>query len=208
MEKDELNIEETTLAVDLSEATDAVKNGSFEHALSLLKIILKEHPDHIDSLYLAAVSSRYLKKFEASRNYIERLLITVPDMGRAYQELGHLNRDMGDEEQAVVHYRQACELNPALVAGWNFLYQYFVKNNNKPAAEHALEQINKLKSLPSVLLYIDQILNEGRLGMAEAKCRAFLKENPTHTYAMSLLSEIANRLGYFDDAEFLLEKAV
>ena len=25
---------------------------------------------------------------------------------------------------------------------------------------------------------------------------------------MSLLSEIANRLGYFDDAEFLLEKAV
>ena len=88
MEKDELNIEETTLAVDLSEATDAVKNGSFEHALSLLKIILKEHPDHIDSLYLAAVSSRYLKKFEASRNYIERLLVTVPDMGRAYQELG------------------------------------------------------------------------------------------------------------------------
>ena len=52
MEKDELNIEETTLAVDLSEATDAVKNGSFEHALSLLKIILKEHPDHIDSCLL------------------------------------------------------------------------------------------------------------------------------------------------------------
>ena len=86
--------------------------------------------------------------------------------------------------------------------------EYFIKNNNKPAADHALEQINKLKSLPGVLLYIDQILNEGRLGMAEAKCRAFLKENPTHTYAMSLLSDIANRLGYFDDAEFLLEKAV
>ena len=129
-------------------------------------------------------------------------------MGRAYQELGHLNRDMGDEEKAVIHYRQACELNPALMAGWNFLYKYFVKNNNKPAADHAFEQINKLQSLPGVLLYIDQILNEGRLGMAEAKCRAFLKENPTHTYAMSLLAEIANRLGYFDDAEFLLEKAV
>ena len=208
MEKDQLNIDETTLSVDLSEATDAVRDGSFEHALKLLKVILKEHPEHIDSLYLAAVSSRYLKQFEDSKKYIEQLLIIAPDMGRAYQELGHLNRDMGDEEKAVVHYRQACELNPALIAGWNFLYQYFLKNNNKPAADHALEQINKLKSLPGVLLYIDQILNEGRLGMAEAKCRAFLKENPTHTYAMSLLSEIANRLGYFDDAEFLLEKAV
>ncbi|GIS75745.1 MAG: hypothetical protein CM1200mP12_14640 [Gammaproteobacteria bacterium] len=129
-------------------------------------------------------------------------------MGRAYQELGHLNRDMGDEEKAVVHYRQACELNPALLAAWNSLYEYFIKNNNKPAADHALEQINKLQSLPGVLLYVDQILNEGRLGLAETKCRSFLKKNPTHTYAMSLLAEIANRLGYFDDAEFLLEKAV
>ena len=208
MEKDQLNIDETTLSVELSEATDAVRDGSFEHAFNLLKIILKDHPEHIDSLYLAAVSSRYLKQFDNSKKYIEQLLIIAPDMGRAYQELGHLNRDMGDEEKAVMHYRQACELNPALIAGWNFLYQYFIKNNNKPAADHALEQISKLQSLPGVLLYIDQILNEGRLGMAEAKCRAFLKENPTHTYAMSLLSDIANRLGYFDDAEFLLEKAV
>ena len=208
MEKDQLNTDETTLLVDLSEATDAVKEGSFERALDLLKIILKEHPDHIDSLYLAAVASRYLRHFDNSKQYINELLLNAPDMARAYQELGHLNRDMGDEEQAIIHYRQACELNPALMAGWKFLYQYFVKNNNKPAADHALEQINKLQSLPGVLLYIDQILNEGRLGMAEAKCRAFLKENPTHTYAMSLLAEIANRLGYFDDAEFLLEKAV
>ena len=157
MEKDQLNIDETTLAVDLSEATDAVKDGSFEHALNLLKIILKDHPEHIDSLYMAAVSSRYLKQFDDSKNYIEQLLIIAPDMGRAYQELGHLSRDMGDEEQAVVHYRQACELNPALIAGWNFLYQYFIKNNNKPAADHALEQIKKLKSIPGVLLYLSLI---------------------------------------------------
>ena len=208
MEENQLNIDETTLSVDLSEATDAVKEGSFEHALNLLKIILKDHPDHIDSLYLAAVSTRYLKQFDDSKKYIEHLLLNAPDMGRAYQELGHLNRDMGDEEKAITHYRQACELNPALFAAWHSLYKYFIKNQNKPAADHALEQINKLQSLPGALLYIDQILNEGRLGMAEAKCRAFLKENPTHTYAMSLLAEIANRLGYFDDAEFLLEKAV
>ena len=208
MEEDKLNIDETTLSLDLSDATEAVKESRFEDALNLLKIILKDHPDHIDSLYLAAVSTRYLKKFDDSKKYIEHLLFKAPDMGRAFQELGHLNRDMGNEEKAVMHYRQACELNPALLAAWNYLYKYFEKNKNKPAADHAIEQINKLQSLPSVLLYIDQILNEGRLGLAETKCRSFLKENPTHTYAMSLLAEIANRMGYFDDAEFLLEKAV
>ena len=208
MKEEKLNIDETTLAVDLSEATEAVKEARFADASNLLSIVLKDHPENIDVLYLAAVSARYLKKYDDSKKYIEELLMNAPDMGRAYQELGHLNRDMGDEEKAVMHYRQACELNPALTASWNFLYQYFVKNENKPAADHALEQINKLQSLPGVLLYVDQILNEGRLGLAETKCRSFLKKNPTHTYAMSLLAEIANRMGYFDDAEFLLEKAV
>jgi len=208
MKEDQSNVKDPTLSVDLSEATQAVKENRFEDALSLFEIILKDHPDNIDALYLASVSSRYLKKFDESQKYIEHLLLNAPDMGRAYQELGHINRDMKNDEKAVINYRQACELNPALLASWNMLHQYFVKNKNQPAADHAQQQIKKLESLPPALLYIDQILNEGRLGLAERQCRAFLKKNPTHTYAMSLLSEIANRLGYFDDAEFLLEKAV
>ena len=159
-------------------------------------------------MYLAGVCSRYLKKYDESKKYIESLLSYAPDMGRAYQELAHINRDMGNEEKAISNYRQACELNPALLSSWVSLFEYFQKNNNKPASDHAIEQINKLKSLPNILLYIDQIMNEGRLGVAELKCREFLKKNPTHTYAMSQLSEIANRLGHFDDAEILLEKAV
>jgi len=208
MKEDKSYIKDPTLSVDLSEATQAVKENRFEDALSLFEIILQDHPDNIDALYLASVSSRYLKKFDDSQKYIEHLLLNAPDMGRAYQELGHINRDMKNDEKAVINYRQACELNPALLASWKMLYQYFIKNKNQPAADHAQQQIKKLESLPAALLYIDQILNEGRLGLAERQCRAFLKKNPTHTYAMSLLSEIANRLGYFDDAEFLLEKAV
>ncbi len=200
--------DDATLSVDLSEARQAVKESRFKDALDLLEIILESQPDNIDSLYLAAVCSRYLKAFDNAQEYIDGLLVHAPDMGRAYQELGHLNRDMGNEDKGAMHYRQAVELNPALLAPWQILYQYFKKNNNLPAAEHALREFNKLNSLPSVLLYIDQIMHEGRLGIAEKKCRAFLKDNPTHTYAMSILAEIANRLGYFNDAETLLEKAV
>ncbi|MDB4243397.1 sulfotransferase [Gammaproteobacteria bacterium] len=208
MNNNEFNADAASLSVDLSEARQAVKENRFQDAFDLFEIILETDPDHIDSLYLVSVSSRYLKKFDESKKYIERLLFIAPDMGRAYQELGHIHRDMGNLAKAAIHYRQACELNPALLASWNSLYKYFVESKNKPAADHAREQIAKLQSLPPALLYIDQIMNEGRLGIAETQCRAFLKKNPTHTYAMSLLSEIANRLGYFDDAELLLEKAV
>jgi tetratricopeptide (TPR) repeat protein len=194
--------------LDISRATEAIKDIKFVEALGLLESNLAKDPNHIDSLYLAAVCSRYLKNYDDSKKYIERLLIKAPDMGRAYQELGHLNRDMGNGDNAIAHYRQACELNPALLSSWKALYDYFKRNNNKPAADHAFMQMNTLQSIPSILLYISQILNEGKLGIAEEKCREFLKKNPTNTFAMSLLSQIADRLGYFDDAEFLLENAV
>jgi tetratricopeptide (TPR) repeat protein len=194
--------------LDISRATEAVKDTRFVEALGLLESNLAEDPNHIDSLYLAAVCSRYLKNYDDSKKYIESLLSTAPDMGRAYQELGHLNRDTGNQENAIAHYRQACELNPALLSSWKALYDYFRRNKNKPAADHAFMQINTLESIPSILLYISQILNEGKLGIAEEKCREFLKKNPTNTFAMSLLAQIADRLGYFDDAEFLLESAV
>ena len=194
--------------LDITRATEAIKDIRFVEALGLLESNLAKDSNHIDSLYLAAVCSRYLKNYDDSKKYIESLLSKAPDMGRAYQELGHLNRDMGNGENAIAHYRQACELNPALLASWKALYDYFKRNKNKPAADHAFMQMSTLQSIPSILLYISQILNEGKLGIAEEKCREFLKKNPTNTFAMSLLSQIADRLGYFDDAEFLLENAV
>ena len=196
-----------SLQVDINEATQAVRENRFADALKILEISLSKYPDHIDSLYLAAVSARYLKKYQDSKKYIETLLGHAADMGRAYQELGHLNKSIGNENLAIAHYRQATELNPALIGSWQSLHELFKNNDNQLAADHALEQLNKLKTLPNILLYIDQIMNEDRLGVAEIKCREFLKKNPTHTYAMSQLAEIASRLGHYNDAEFLLEKA-
>ena len=199
MDQEKLNIER---------ASKAIRDSRFVEGLSFLESNLSKDPNHKDSLYLAAVCSRYLKNYKDSKEYLNNLLIQAPDMGRAYQELGHLCKAVGENEEAASHYRQACELNPALVASWKSLFNYFNKRNNKAAAEHAHEQIKKLDSLPPILLYISQILNEGRLAIAEQKCREFLKKNPTNVYAMSLLSDIAKKFGYYDDAEILLENAV
>ena len=89
------NSNEATLSVDLSEATQAVKENRFEDAIKLSEIILKDHSDNIDALYLASVSSRYLKNFDESKKFIEQLMGIAPDMGRAYQALGHIYRYQG-----------------------------------------------------------------------------------------------------------------
>ena len=44
MKEDNFNIDEKTLSVDLSDATQAVKDNRFEDAISLLRVILKENP--------------------------------------------------------------------------------------------------------------------------------------------------------------------
>jgi tetratricopeptide (TPR) repeat protein len=186
----------------------AVKEYRFDDALKLIKKNLKKDADHMDSLYLAAVCSRYTKNYKDAENYLRKLLSVAPDMGRAYQELAHLNRDKGNKLQATGYYRQATEHNPALLASWNELYKLAVESKNRGSARHAHEKIEQLKSLPNILLHVNQILNEGNIKEAEKKCREFLKVNPTNTHAMSLLAEIASRLGHLNDSEFLLESAV
>ena len=76
MNTKEINSDDASLSVDLSEARQAVKENRFKDALGLFEIILKEDPNHIDSLYLASVSSRYLKKFDDSKIYLISLYYT------------------------------------------------------------------------------------------------------------------------------------
>ena len=185
-----------------------IKENKFEEAHKYVLLNLRQDSNHIESLYFGSVCARYLKNYQQSNDYLERLLALSPDMGRAYQELGHLSRDRGNLELAAGYYRQACEMNPALISSWQFLYDYYKDIGKKDASNHALEQLENLKSLPNTLLYISQILYEGKLSEAEKMCRDFLKKDPQNTEAMSILSEIASKLGYLEDAEFLLENAV
>ena len=185
-----------------------IKENKFEEAHKYVLLNLRQDSNHIESLYFGSVCTRYLKNYQQSNDYLERLLALSPDMGRAYQELGHLSRDRGNLELAAGYYRQACEMNPALISSWQFLYDYYKDIGKKDASNHALEQLENLKSLPNTLLYISQILYEGKLSEAEKMCRDFLKKDPKNTEAMSILSEIASKLGYLEDAEFLLENAV
>ena len=160
-----------------------IKENKFEEAHKYVLLNLRQDSNHIESLYFGSVCARYLKNYQQSNDYLERLLALSPDMGRAYQELGHLSRERGNLELAAGYYRQACEMNPALISSWQFLYDYYKDIGKKDASNHALEQLENLKSLPNTLLYISQILYEGKLSEAEKMCRDFLKKDPKNTEA-------------------------
>ena len=69
------------LGLVIKEASQAVKAHNFSHALDLLNQNLDQDPSHIDSLYLAAVCSRYMQSYDRAQDYLNQLLKLAPDMG-------------------------------------------------------------------------------------------------------------------------------
>ena len=60
--------------IDISRASKAIRDSRFVEALSMLESNLAKDPDHLESLYFAAVCSRYLKNYKDSQKYLENLL--------------------------------------------------------------------------------------------------------------------------------------
>jgi len=185
-----------------------MKAGQFAGALATLDAVLSSAPEDTEALYMAAVCARYLKRFGEAENRLERLTTLAPELGRAWQEAGHLARDRGETDTALSAYRYACQLNPALEASWRAQADLLKASGADRDAAAALAQADRLRALPKPLVSVTHLLSEGKLAKAEGLCREFLKANPTHTEGMRLLADIAVRLGILEDAEILLENAV
>ncbi|MEM0986527.1 MAG: sulfotransferase [Pseudomonadota bacterium] len=200
---------EATPATDrLRAVTAEMKSGRFAGALSMLDALLADAPDHAEALYMAAVCSRYLKQWDAAENHLDGLLAASPELGKAWQEVGHLARDRGDGVRALMAYQRACQFNPALDASWRAQAGLLADLGRGEEASQALAQADRLKTLPPPVIRAMHLLSEGKLARAETVCRDFLKGNPTHVEAMRLLADIASRLGVLEDAELLLENAI
>lgn len=193
-------------------ARDAVqslmRSGQFDQAYGQLEDLLATRGDEAETLYLAAVSARYLGRFDAARAHVDRLKAIEPEFGRAFQEEGHLFRDKGQPEEAVAAYRQACQHNPALEASWTAQARLLDALGRPAEAEAADAQARRLKALPAHLVAVTHHLHEGRILKAETICRVFLQKNPHHVEGMRLLADIGTRLGVTEDADFLLETAI
>ncbi len=184
-----------------------MRAGRFTAAISGLAPVLSAKPDHVEALYLSAVSHRYIQDPDSALRWIGRLIEAAPEFGRAHQEHGHLLRGLGRGEAAIGAYALACRYNPALEASWRAQAELLQAAGRAGEAAAARAQAARLADLPKPLVGAMHLLYEGKLLKAERACRAFLQKTPHHVEAMRLLSDIGGRLGVLEDAEFLLESA-
>ena len=196
------------LADRLKGVRAAMQAGDFETSARELDAILAEAPDHQDALYMGAATARYRGETGKAFGFLDRLKRTAPDYGRAFQEEGHLRRNTGDTDGAILAFQRAVRYNPSLTASWTALAELFTSIGRSSEAAEATAQARRLQGLPRELLAVTNFIHEGRVLHAEKLVRAFLQKHPQNVEGMRLLADIGTRLGVHEDADFLLETAI
>ena len=206
--EDNNNVKEPTVNIDTASIQKKIASGQFNQALVELQLVFDRDASNPDANYMAAVCYRYQCNYDKAQQYLDALKDLALDKGRVYQEQGHLYRVQGLTSLALVAYQTACQLNPALIASWKAQAELFTSEGNVAAAKQAHMQLQRLQSLPNILISVTDLIEQGKLFKAEVLCKKFLQQSPTHGEAMRLLADIALRLGVMDEAEFLLESAI
>ncbi len=192
----------------LSAARALLQRGQFTDAATQAKALLADDPEHLDGLYLLAVSARYGQDHDGAQAALDQLTRTHPAYARGHQEQGHLAAERGARAAALTAYERAVALNPALTASWTALARLYTEQGDAVQARRAEAQAARLAALPPELVSVTSFLHEGRLLKAEQLCRAYLKRQPQDGEAMRLLARLGVQLHVLDDAEFLLESCL
>ncbi len=192
----------------IGRARSVMQNAAFADAVDLCNQALTAEPENTDALYTKAVALRFQRKCNDALRVIDRLIEIDPATGRSYQERGHCQRDMGDDEAALAAYQEAVTRNAALLASWKMLANLHACAGRDEAADFADAQCEYLGKLPPELLTVASMIQEGRYLKAETICRHFLQSYGHHVEAMRFLAEIGTKFSVLDEAEFLLESAL
>ncbi len=192
----------------IGDARSLLKNGRVTDAAILSQQILDAEPHNGDALYIAAVARRLEKKFDDALAHTDALIALDPANGRAYQEMAHCRRDMGDLDGALSAYQEAVARNSALLGSWQMLERLHGQAGREAAADFAAAQVDYLSSLPPQLLTVASLIQEGKMYKAEQLCRHFLQTQGHHVEGMRFLAQIGMSFNVHDEAEFLLESAV
>ena len=132
----------------IKDAQMALQKGQIDQAIKLADERLAELPHDREALYIKAVAYRVTQSWDLAREVLDVLTAHHPKFGRAWQELGHLNRDRGTPEEAGRAYARAVETNPALIASWKALLQLAKQTGQPDAVKQAEANLDRLARLP------------------------------------------------------------
>lgn len=159
-------------------------------------------------LYILAVAQRTKGLISEATTTVKTLIAADPNHARAHQENGYLLLNTGNKPSAATAFARATRLNPALLSSWQQLAPLYHDLNHPEGQKFATQRITYLMQLPTEIRGAQDLMYEGKLGVADTVCRRFLQEHKHNVDAMLLLAEVGIKLKLYHEAEFILESCV
>ena len=189
----------------------AIAQGAFAQAIELANqalLVINDNHEKVPVLYVLAVAQRMAGKTDEAIDSNQQIIKINDRHARAQQELGYNFKSRSEHLLSAKHFYSATQINPALLASWQALFNYYKQTDNHKAMELAKAQITYLESLPKAVLHARDLMYEGQLAQADTLCRQYLQGDKHNAEAMLLLAEIGIALKTYNEAEFLLESCL
>ena len=107
------------LAGRIAEGADHLRAGRGDEAITVLREVLRNHPDNVDAMrYLAIAYWREKNKPGDAEAWLRRATSTAPDFTAAWLSLGLVLLDNNKPNDAIEAYRHAVTLAPDSAAAW------------------------------------------------------------------------------------------
>jgi tetratricopeptide (TPR) repeat protein len=193
----------------ISGARAAIRQGNLELAGSVAAEVLSEAPRNIDALEIKALAAAQRGAYTVAEETLREAIAIAPERRWPYADLGRLLLKLGRTADAEQVARAALEADPANADAHAMLGSICAEHDRWfEAAEHFDHAVALAGPHPQLLTGFGQaLLRLGLLDEARGKLEAALAADAEALEPLAYLAELQERLGCFDEAARLLDRA-
>lgn len=174
-------------------------------ALEQAFAILEVAPGHPQAVMYQGVAHRRMGHVANALAVLSPLSLAQPNSADVAFELGVTLIEIGEEDQALAALKKATALRPHFREAWRALGDMLMLAGQTEAADDAYARQIQASTHEPQLLQAAAALTDGKLAIAEALLRDYLRAKPDDAPALRMLSVVAMRLGRMGDAELILQ---
>jgi predicted Zn-dependent protease len=183
---------------------DAQPQLALEQSLAILQAV----PGHPQAQLYLGVAQRRCGDGRTALVTLTELAKAQPRSADVAFEVGLTLVDAGRPDEAKAALTTATSLRPAFAEAWRVLGDLHSQAGDTDAADAAYALQIRASVTEPQLIEAAIALSDGRLAVAEAALRQYLKERPADAAAIRMLADVAVRLGRLGDAETLLARCL
>jgi tetratricopeptide (TPR) repeat protein len=192
----------------LEQAVRLLKSGQAPQAEQQIRRLLAAAPREPNALFLLAKARHQQGASSEALALLDGLIARRGHLPSVLQEKALILRQCGELRGSVAALRQLVALDPTRAAAWGLIADMLTSLGEQTEADQAWREYLKAAARPEMLVAAADLVAQGKLAEAEARCRDYLRHSPDDVDALRLLAEIATRLGVFDDAEQLFARCL